>query len=96
MVYSRPIRVDEMRYFVTGATGFIGQEVVRQLISAGHSVNALVRDEKRAEKINSERVNLFSGDVSNQDSMRAGMRGVDGIFHIAGWYKVGTRDKSGG
>jgi nucleoside-diphosphate-sugar epimerase len=85
-----------MRYFVTGATGFIGQEVVRQLISAGHSVNALVREEKRAEKINTRSVNLFIGDVANRDSMRAGMRGVDGIFHIAGWYKVGTRDQSGG
>ena len=85
-----------MKYFVTGATGFIGQEVVHQLSSAGHSVNALVREVRRAEKIKSPGVNLSIGDVTNGDSMRAGMQGVEGIFHIAGWYKVGTRDKSGG
>src|SRR3990172_1664774 len=51
MVYSRPIKVEKMKYFVTGATGFIGQEVVHQLSSAGHSVNALVREVRRAEKI---------------------------------------------
>lgn len=85
-----------MKYFVTGATGFIGQEVVRQLNAAGHSVNALVRDLARAEIIKSQEVNLFMGDVTDKNSMQAAIQGVDGIFHIAGWYKIGTRDKNGG
>jgi nucleoside-diphosphate-sugar epimerase len=41
-------------------------------------------------------VQLFTGDVTNKESMRAAMEGVDGVFHIAGWYKVGAHDKRGG
>jgi dihydroflavonol-4-reductase len=95
MLYSRSLKVEKMKYFVTGATGFIGQEVVRQLVSAGHKVNALVREAGRGEKIKSPTVDLFTGDVTNRYSMRAGMQGVDGVFHIARLYKVGVRDKSG-
>ena len=37
-----------------------------------------------------------AGDVTDKESKRAPMRGVDGVFHIAGWYKVGQRDKREG
>ena len=39
---------------------------------------------------------VFKGDVTDKGSMREAMTGVDGVFHVAGWYKIGTRDKSGG
>jgi nucleoside-diphosphate-sugar epimerase len=39
---------------------------------------------------------IHKGDVTDKESMRAPMAGVDGVFHIAGWYKVGVRDKSAG
>jgi nucleoside-diphosphate-sugar epimerase len=41
-------------------------------------------------------VELFQGDVTDKESMREAMSGADGVFHVAGWYKIGTRDKSGG
>jgi nucleoside-diphosphate-sugar epimerase len=41
-------------------------------------------------------VKLFQGDVTDKESMRAAMTDVDGVFHVAGWYKVGAHDKSGG
>ena len=80
-----------MKYFVTGATGFLGRELVRQLRAQGHAIHALVRDPARAGELNG--VRLFDGDVTEKESMREGMRGVDGVFHVAGWYKIGTRDK---
>lgn len=85
-----------MRYFVTGATGFLGNVLSRQLRQAGHEVHALVRDLRKGSELQSLGVQLFKGDVTDKESMREGMRGTDGVFHVAGWYKVGTHDKSDG
>lgn len=85
-----------MKYLVTGATGFIGSEVARQLLLAEHHVHAVVRAPSKAKGLEDKGVQLFKGDVTDKESMRAAMEGVDGVFHIAGWYKVGARDKSGG
>jgi nucleoside-diphosphate-sugar epimerase len=83
-------------YFLTGATGFIGSRLARQLVQEGHQVRALVRDPWRAESLSVIGVDLRRGDVTDKDSMREPMAGVDGVFHVAGWYKVGTRDRTSG
>jgi uncharacterized protein YbjT (DUF2867 family) len=80
-----------MKYFVTGATGFVGGRVARRLRAAGHQVVALVRTLSKAGELSTLGVELAAGDVTDRESMRAPMRGVDGVFHIAGWYKIGTR-----
>lgn len=85
-----------MRYFVTGATGFLGNVLARQLRQAGHEVHALVRDPRKGSELQSLGVKLFKGDVTDKDSMREGMQGADGLFHVAGWYKIGSHDKSDG
>jgi nucleoside-diphosphate-sugar epimerase len=85
-----------MKYFVTGGTGFIGGHVVRQLRDAGHEVIALVRDIRNAPDLLRVGAKLHQGDVTDKESMRAGMQGIDGVFHIAGWYKIGVRDKAPG
>jgi nucleoside-diphosphate-sugar epimerase len=85
-----------MRYFVTGATGFIGKEVTRQLRAGGHDVIAIARNPDKAGDLREMGVNVVKGDVTDKESMRAAMVGLDGVFHIAGWFKVGTRDKSEG
>ena len=85
-----------MKYFVTGATGFVGGHVARQLIAAGHDVVAVVRTPARAGDLANLGVVLHQGDVTEKESMRAPMQGVDGVFHIAGWYKVGVKDKTPG
>ena len=81
-----------MRYFITGATGFIGGEVARQLVARGDEVVALVRAPERAAALAQMGVTLAAGDVTDLASVRAPMAGVDGVFHIAGWYKIGARD----
>jgi len=83
-----------MKYFVTGATGFIGGRVVRQLVDGGHEVIALVRSPEKAKDLAALGIQLHPGDVTNKASMRAGMEGVDGVYHIAGWYKIGVKDRS--
>jgi nucleoside-diphosphate-sugar epimerase len=75
-----------MKYFVTGATGFLGGEIVRQLADAGHEVRALVRDPQKAKWMEDLGVRLYRGDVTEKESMREAMAGVDGVFHVAGWY----------
>jgi len=83
-----------MKYFITGATGFIGGHLARQLREAGHEVIAVVRNPEKAKDLSEIGVVLHQGDVTEKESMRKPMTGVDGVFHVAGWYKVGVRDKS--
>lgn len=83
-----------MKYFVTGATGFIGGRLARRLVEDGHEVAALVRSPAKARDLAALGVTLAPGDITDRESMRAPMRGVDGVFHIAAWYKIGARDNS--
>ncbi len=85
-----------MKYFVTGATGFVGSHVTRQLCDAGHEVVVVVRTPSKAKDLVDLGVTIHQGDVTDKESMRTPMQGVDGVFHIAGWYKVGVKDKSDG
>ena len=78
------------RYFVTGATGFLGGELTKQLISRGHQAVALVRDPARASLLRTLGVQIHQGDITDRESLRAPMTGVDGVFHCAAWYKVGV------
>jgi nucleoside-diphosphate-sugar epimerase len=85
-----------MRVLVTGATGFIGGRLVGELLAGGHEVRAIVRDTLRARPLEDTGVQVFRGDVLEKESLRAPMAGVDGVYHVAGWYDVGSRDKSRG
>ncbi len=85
-----------MKYFVTGATGFVGGRVARQLRAAGHEVIALARDVRAAQPLADAGIRLARGDVTDPGSLRAPMAGCDGVFHIAGWYRIGARDRSPG
>ncbi len=80
------------RYFVTGATGFIGGELVTQLVSRGHQVAALVRAPEKAAFLKALGVEVHRGDITDRASLRRPMEGADGVFHVAAWYKVGARN----
>ena len=80
------------KYFVTGATGFIGGEIVKQLIGRGHKVVALVRSPGRAGMLKALGVEMHAGDITDRETLKAPMTGVDGVFHVAAWYKVGVKD----
>ena len=80
------------RYFVTGATGFIGGELTKQLIGRGHQVVALVRSPAKAALLRALGVELHAGDIRDRDSLRAPMHGAAGVFHVAAWYKIGLTE----
>lgn len=85
-----------MKYFLTGATGFLGGSLARQLRSERHEVIAVVRNPSKANDLLSIGVTIVQGDVTDKESMRLPMQGCDGVFHVAGWYKVGVKDKTPG
>jgi len=85
-----------MKYFVTGATGFVGSHVARQLAEQRHEVVVSVRTPAKANELAALGVTITQGDVTDKESMRGAMQGVDGVFHIAGWYKIGVKNKSAG
>ena len=81
-------------FFLTGATGFLGGAIARHLRAGGHSVRAVVRSPESARDLATIGIELHQGDVTDKASMRAPMTGVDGVFHVAGWYKIGVRDRA--
>jgi len=78
---------------VTGATGFIGRQLVRDLIGAGHDVRVLARNGKKAEALFGEVAEVAPGDLCNPASLREACRGIDLIYHIGGIYRFGLRHR---
>ena len=72
-----------MRIFVTGAPGFIGSELVPELIQAGHHVLGLTRSEAGAEKLRAVGAGVLHGNTEDLDSLRDGAARTDGVIHLA-------------
>jgi dihydroflavonol-4-reductase len=79
-----------MRFFVTGATGFVTGNVARRLLARGDTVRALVRDPARARDIAG--AELVAGDLANADALAEGMRGADAVIHGAAMYEIGLSE----
>src|SRR3954451_997115 len=85
-----------MRHGMTGATAFVGGALASRLRQGGHEGVALVREPGRAGALSAAGVHLVAGDLADTAALDRLCAGADGLFHVAGWYKVGERNPSPG
>jgi len=80
-----------MKTFITGATGFIGASITRELLKEGRHVRALVRSGSDTSNLAGLDVEFWKGDLRDRDSLLSGLNGCDVLYHAAADYRLWTR-----
>lgn len=81
-----------MNCFVTGASGFIGANLVHELEKRGHTVKALLRKNSDTRGLDGAQYEFVEGDVSNRQALTDAMKGCDWCFHVAASYHLWLKD----
>ncbi len=77
----------KLKTLVTGATGFTGGHLAKRLAENGEDVRALVRDPQRAAHLSAMGIELVEGDLTDLDSLKRAMEGVEQVYHIAAIFR---------
>jgi dihydroflavonol-4-reductase len=72
------------RAFVTGASGFLGREIVRELVAGGRPVRAMARSDAAAQRLVALGAEAVRGDLRDRASLEAGFAGCEVVYHVAG------------
>ncbi|MBP1595586.1 MAG: hypothetical protein H6Q05_963 [Acidobacteria bacterium] len=83
-----------MRVFLTGGTGFVGSQVAKRLVIAGHEVRCLVRSTNATPLLQQLGVQLVRGDLTDKASLLEGMKGCHWVIHAGAAYDFWTPDRS--
>ncbi len=81
-----------MKTFITGATGFIGASIVRELLRDGREVRALVRKGSNTSNLAGLDLELWQGDLRDSAGLMQGLKGCDILYHAAADYRLWTRE----
>lgn len=81
-----------MRVFMTGATGFVGLNIVEALLEAGHEVTCHVRPNARRQYLDRMPVTVVTGDLLDVAGLTQAMQGAEGVIHTAGNTSCSWRD----
>jgi nucleoside-diphosphate-sugar epimerase len=77
-----------MKVFVTGASGFIGSAIVKELLNAGHKVTGLVRSKQSAEALTAIGARAHIGSIEDIESLRRGAEDAEGAIHTAFFHQI--------
>jgi dihydroflavonol-4-reductase len=78
---------------ITGATGFIGRQLTRDLVARGQAVRVLARNRRKAWELFGDQVEISLGEVKDVASLNKACRGIEVVYHIAGIYRFGLRHR---
>ena len=78
---------------ITGATGFIGRHLTRDLIAAGHRVRVLARSSEKTRSLFGDAVEVSLGDLRDPASLKAVCNGIETLYHVGGVYRFGLRHR---
>jgi dihydroflavonol-4-reductase len=81
-----------MKIFLTGATGFVGSHVARELAGRGADLRLLVRSTSRTDNLEGIAGDTVVGDLREPESLRAAVSGCDAVMHVAADYRLWVRD----
>lgn len=81
-----------MKALVTGASGFVGSAVARQLLDAGHDVRVLVRAQSDRRNIDGLALEVVTGDLIDRASLERAVTGCEALFHVAADYRMWVPD----
>lgn len=82
-----------MKIFITGASGFIGNNLAHKLAEENHDITVMIRNASDNEEFKDGRIKVVNGDLFNIARLQAGMDGCDWVFHLAAYAKPSSYEK---